>query len=331
MEKFDVDGYPFQADRSLFNGALSSDEQRSIFKRAVNRIVIETSSYCNRRCKFCPNESGLRIGAELRAKRMPTLLLAGICDALRSIDYDKTILLHLYNEPTADPDLAQKVRLIREKLPKPKISFNSNGDYLSREMLLELLDAGLTSLSVSLYGPNHGDFDTDYLSTSFERVFEIVGKPVEIQRVNEIQLKADTQFEHDGKRLPVSVFAVDFNRVGYDRAQSVGTELDVVRTSPCPAPFAELNIAWDGLIVPCCNIHPDHAELNNLSCGKIVTGEEIFQVFSSDAMRAWRRATALYGAFQSPCNSCTRLNEPGVEQTPRASEHNQRMQQLMDE
>ena len=175
MQDFKVDGYPFQAEQNSFDGKLDYEGEKSVFKRAVSRIVIETSSYCNRRCKFCPNESGLRIGSDFLKKTMSTEMLSEICDALSSIDYDKTILLHLYNEPTADPGLSDKVRLIREKLPATKISFNSNGDYLTRQMLRELLDAGLSSLSVSLYGPNHGEYDTDYLSNSFNRIFEIVG------------------------------------------------------------------------------------------------------------------------------------------------------------
>jgi MoaA/NifB/PqqE/SkfB family radical SAM enzyme len=329
MEKFTVAGFPFQVDKNLFQGDLDLAQQKAVFKQAVNRIVIETSSYCNRRCKFCPNVDGRRLGSEFLRKTMSSELLSGICDELAAIGYNKTILLHLYNEPTADPTLPEKVKLIRDKLPEAQISFNSNGDYLSREMLESLAEAGLSSMSVSLYGPNHGEYDTNYLGKSFNRVFEIVGQQGEVEQASDTELKSVLGFDYAGRRMPVTVFAVDFNKVGYDRAQSVGTEMDVLRTSPCPAPFAELNIAWDGLVVPCCNIHPDHAESSGQSCGKVERGEDIFRIFSSDRMRAWRRSTALYGQFDSPCDSCTRLNEPEVKDSSQARDHNRRMQLIM--
>lgn len=322
-------GFPFQADHALFREGLGLQEQKQVFKRSVDRIVIETSSYCNRRCVFCPNKEGMRIGAELLRKSMSKEFLGDICDALASVDYDRTILLHLYNEPTADPELSSKVRIIRDRLPKVQISFNSNGDYLTRDMLEDLSEAGLSSMSVSLYGPNQGEYDTSYLKRSFDRIFKVVGRESEVESANDAELKAVTHFEHAGRRMTISVFAVDFNKVGYDRAQSVGTELDVVRSSPCPAPFAELNIAWDGLVVPCCNIHPDHAEQSGLSCGRIENGEDIFRIFSSDEMRAWRRSMAFYGEFENPCASCTRLNEPKAKDSEIAREHNRKMANVL--
>ena len=34
---------------------------RDVFKKSVGRIEIETHSYCNRRCGYCPNVTGDRL------------------------------------------------------------------------------------------------------------------------------------------------------------------------------------------------------------------------------------------------------------------------------
>lgn len=262
---------------------------------------------------------------------MPISFIESIAAALAEIDYDQVVLLHLYNEPMSDPDLIAKLKAIRRLLPKAKISFNSNGDYLTKGILEELTEAGLTYLSVSLYGPQHGLFDVEYLEGAFERIFNIVGNRSEIRKPRETQLEARVSFSHAGRTLPINVFATDFNQVGYDRGKAVRTQKDEQRVSPCPAPFAELNIAWDGHVVPCCNIHPERAVADGQTVGRVIEGHDIFRIFNGRKMKGWRRSLALYGNFSSPCDTCTRLNEPGACNSAAALSHNERMRKILEE
>ena len=319
----------YGVSRELFSGELSFDAKRRLFKRFVTRVLLEISSYCNRKCTFCPNNSGVRLSKSEKRNRLDSRVFHEIVEALESIDYREGIILHLYNEPMADPALSEKVAAITSRLPHANVCFNTNGDYLSVEALKDLANARLTRLSISLYGPNHGQFDQAYLRESFERVFEIIGVRPEIISRPPHKLRAHVAFNHDGWTIPISVFASDYNAIGYDRARSVRTDAIVSRTTPCPAPFSELNVAWDGTVVPCCNIHPQLPAHAKYLVGKVVQGSDIFDVYHGASLRAWRRSLAKFGEFDPPCDTCSRLNFKGLQKTDSATLFNEKMEQLL--
>ncbi len=319
----------FRFSPRSFAGTLDGDEKKRLFKAFVTRVLLEVSSYCNRQCSFCPNASGLRLSKEEKGNGIDPALLADILKALQSIDYDRDIVLHLYNEPMADPALADKVAVIAKALPKATIWFNTNGDYLTRERLAALAEAGLSHLNVSLYGPNHGDFDVDYLTSAFDRIFNAVGARAKIRRPNEYDIRTRVVFEHDGRTLPITIFASDFNEIGYDRGKSVETGERAARTSPCPAVFSEFNIAWDGTVVPCCNVHPHEPDHRSYVIGAVARGEDMFDLYHSATLRGWRRSLARFGSFQPPCDTCTRLNFPALADTPEAAAFNDAMSRAL--
>lgn len=319
----------YAATRELFEGDLDLGRMKLLFKRFVTRVLLEASAYCNRQCTFCPNSSGVRLDRAQRDNVFDRALLKSVVQSLKSIDYDAHVLLHLYNEPMADPRLPETVAAITSELPRATVRFNTNGDYLTRERLEALAAARLTRLNVSLYGPHHGEFDTDYLKSAFERIFEIVGVRNEIVQKTPDTMRARVVFRHAGRRIPIVVFASDFNRIGYDRGKTVRTGEKTARSSPCSAVFNEFNVGWDGTVVPCCNIHPHEEGHAALAVGKIREGDDIFRVYHSKAHRAWRRSLAAFGAFESPCDTCTRLNFPGLERSENARRFNEAVGRML--
>lgn len=327
-----VVGYAkFGFSKSLFAGALDERRKKALFKQFVTRVLFEISAYCNRRCVFCPNKTGLRLTKDQQENTFPLAKMETILDALADIEYDKDIVLHLFNEPMADPELVDKVALITEKLPKASVWFNTNGDYLSRKKLEALTDAKLTRMNISLYGPNHGEFDVGYLKNSFRRVFEHIGKEVEITEVNAHTFRSVLSFHHNGRELPIVVMASNFNEIGYDRGKSVGDGDAPARSSPCSSVFSEVNIAWDGTVVPCCNIHPHEPQHQQYVIGKVETGEDLFDIYHAEAIRGWRRQLVRFGSYDAPCDTCTRFNYPNLETTPKARDYNKSVDALLND
>src|SRR5258706_4615148 len=121
---------------------------REIFAKTVNRIEMETHSYCNRRCSYCPNVVGDRIGAN---QHMPNDIWKTIICNLDEIGYDKNLFLNYYNEPLADRVILDYIREARARLPKARIMIYSNGDYLEPAFIDELADAGLNYLHFSIH------------------------------------------------------------------------------------------------------------------------------------------------------------------------------------
>ena len=325
-----MDTVELSASPSLFSGPLSGAQKRRLFKRFVSRVLLEVSAYCNRRCVFCPNKTGLRLSQQQAQKTMADTLLKDVLKSLQAINYDRNIVLHLYNEPMADPALAAKVEVITSALPLASVWFNTNGDYLTRERLEDLARARLTKLNVSLYGPRQGEYDLDYLERAFDRVFSVVGVQGEIEAPSRFDRRARLTYEYNGWKIPITVFATDFNVVGYDRASAIAAPHPVRRTTPCASVFSEFNIAWDGVVVPCCNVHPHEPDHEAYRIGRVVEGEHIFDIYHGEVLRKWRRNLALFDQHQSPCDSCSRYEYQGLEQTLTASRSNESFRKMMN-
>lgn len=66
---------------------------------------------------------------------------------LKEIDYSNNINFHRFNEPLSQKELIiNRIKQARFNLPKAIIGIFTNGDYLTKEYLDELKDAGVNSV-----------------------------------------------------------------------------------------------------------------------------------------------------------------------------------------
>src|SRR3989344_6373293 len=93
-------------------------------------VEIETSTYCNRTCSWCPNSTFQRSRAQ---NLMPENLFDKIVNDLKGVNYSGQIALHNYNEPLMDPHLFSHIARVKQKLPGAKILILTNGDLLDVE------------------------------------------------------------------------------------------------------------------------------------------------------------------------------------------------------
>jgi hypothetical protein len=102
--------------------AVNPPDAGAIFKAAVTSIDLETSSYCNRRCLFCPVAATDRHTAARQQQIMGMPLFHGIVADLQAIGYAGRIVLTRFNEPLADPLLLERIGYLRPRLPKAMIT-----------------------------------------------------------------------------------------------------------------------------------------------------------------------------------------------------------------
>src|SRR4051812_19388145 len=70
-----------------------------LFRRHVELIELEPTSYCNRTCSFCPNSFLDRRSEKLL---MPDRAWRAIVSGLEAVDYDRTIVWSRYSEPLSE-------------------------------------------------------------------------------------------------------------------------------------------------------------------------------------------------------------------------------------
>jgi 8-amino-3,8-dideoxy-alpha-D-manno-octulosonate transaminase len=110
-------------------------------------ISIETCPICNRKCIFCPirNDTTPR-------EMMSNELFDKIIRELKELNYRREIILSLYGEPLLDKRLEKFVRKIKVELGS-KVTFFTNGDFLTTKRFRELVFAGVDLIVVTQHDP----------------------------------------------------------------------------------------------------------------------------------------------------------------------------------
>jgi len=111
-------------------------------------VHIDTYSDCNRNCKFCFNYDKL---PKRKSGVMSSAVYRRIIDELSEIHYCGKISPYYYGEPLLDKRLPGMISYARQKCQFAYIQANSNGDYLTEELLLQLIKAGLDKIFVTNY------------------------------------------------------------------------------------------------------------------------------------------------------------------------------------
>lgn len=113
----------------------------------IFRIVeVETTTYCNRKCTFCPNSLYNR-GNHL----MEWSTYKKLIDDLREMSFKGMISPHFYGEPMSDDRLIDIVKYTKGQLPQVAIRITTNGDYLTHDLLSGLLNAGVDQFYITTY------------------------------------------------------------------------------------------------------------------------------------------------------------------------------------
>ena len=138
-----------------FSATGTRDEAKALFAFSVKLVEVEVFTYCNRTCWFCPNS---RIDRRSSNLYMDEELYLKILSELAEIDYRGVVTYSRYNEPLADRIILTRLRQARAALPNAILSTHTNGDYLNREYLDALRDAGLNRITIMNYLGNDDQF-----------------------------------------------------------------------------------------------------------------------------------------------------------------------------
>lgn len=107
--------------------------------------TLEVCGLCNLKCAYCPHpvsprELGL-MSREVFYKALELIRATGQ-------DY---ICLHNFGEPLMHPEIVDYVRIARKTVSN--VVFSTNGILLTRELAVQLKEAGLTELYISTHSP----------------------------------------------------------------------------------------------------------------------------------------------------------------------------------
>jgi len=205
-----------------------------------NAVGIETTTYCNLRCKWCPNSKYPR-GLLENKKLMETKLFKKIIDELGRIRFNGWLYLHMYGEPLTDKRMPELIAYARKKLPRARICMSSNGILLTLELYNKLLTSGLDYLVVNQYTSN--------ILPNMKKLFEYL----KVHKIKNI--------------INYRIFNENLNLC------NVGGEVEVkklVDRPICNYPNYVVNINYKGDLIICCNDYHGNIIFGNLKKESIV-------------------------------------------------------------
>jgi radical SAM protein with 4Fe4S-binding SPASM domain len=235
-----------------------------------------------------------------------------ILKELADIDYDGDLALVNYNEPLADADLAaRRVRPAKLMLPRAKIQLNTNGDYLTRDMLDTLAKAGLDRLAVSIYTNNSpsDSWEYDKAEAAIINKAQSIGidKPTfSTERNSRICVTVDFY-----KSCNVTFNSQNFHEFAYNRGASISYDIPLPKVKKrnhlCTISYTTFSIYFDGQVTFCCNFRPDFNKHNKFIIGN-VNDKSIFSIYT-DSIVTQLRKEAINDFNMYPCNSCTAISD----------------------
>jgi lipopolysaccharide transport system ATP-binding protein len=280
-----------------FSPSPPDDIAKEVFKNSIKMVEIETFSFCNRKCWFCPNSTIDRVSNNVF---MSENIYLKILNELALINYSNVISFSRYNEPLSDRTIIKRIQQARNILPKSILHTNTNGDYITNEYLSELYDAGLTSMAIQIYLNQDEDYKDSLILDKFNNLINKMGNlPYEVI-INE----PDEWYEVKGifKDMNIRIYSRNFKNNGCNRGGLVDLK-NIQRLSPCLSPFHHIIIDYNANVMPCCNLRSDALKHKNYVLGNVAK-DSLYEIYFSKMATKWRKNLIEYAIKPQPCTEC---------------------------
>jgi radical SAM protein with 4Fe4S-binding SPASM domain len=294
---------------------------RSLEESFPSMVQVFTVDYlCNSRCRYCPvgrynsgeAPPGTRIGGEAASPGTISLELFKRI-AAETGRFPSTILrLHGRGEPLMHPNIVDMVRIAKE-FGVGTISTFTNGILLDEEMAVNLMEAGLDLVEVSIDAYTAQTYSrirrTDMFPAVVRNALAAVGLRDEMGYGTKILVSAVNHHEFSPERKSFEEYWGDradqiiirrrttFNdRISYpDWEKKTGKS-----QLPCPQPWTRFNVSPSGKVLICSNDWGDEIIMGDLNDPL----QTIHSIWTSEAYRQTRR-THLNGEDTPYCVNCT--------------------------
>ncbi len=206
---------------------LVSLRKKKFLKSRIKKVFIETLSFCNNDCVFCP--ASRKMGAKDPKHKMTIETFEKIIGQVHDVHFSGTFALYCNNEPLIDPRIPDFVKRLREEFSSSKIEIITNGFRLNAKLANKLFKSGLSELLVNYYdnslrlSESLNEFVKDFENSPYHNNISIY-----------LRLKDEVLSNRSGDA---------------DNAKAIDKSLPLW----CSLPFEQLYLNYAGAVILCCS------------------------------------------------------------------------------
>ncbi|RJP84785.1 MAG: radical SAM protein [Desulfobacteraceae bacterium] len=319
-----------EARRLVFKGKTSESRayhairhfKRSgkIFPLKPESIQIQTHSFCNGRCLYCPYPE---LSHKLNQGKMDRELILKIADEVTKWDTLRQVMLMLQNEPLLDKDFFETIKYFKILNPRLNLATVTNGTLLNPSVIEQILNSSLDELMISLDAFSKQTYEKLHPGFSFEKILNSIRllSQLKTDRLS-VKLSFVLTRQNHGE-LPGFINFAQNNRMGWrvmhvlNRANNVNNynEFRFSRLTwkslklrliykyfyrACALPFSNMSVLFNGDVLICCNDWHRKAVIGN------VNSESLDQIWNGEMMNYLRKQIIQKRYREiSACSQCT--------------------------
>jgi radical SAM protein with 4Fe4S-binding SPASM domain len=258
-------------------------------KWKIDHVQVQTISWCNRSCAFCPSQKFLR-----KLEFMSLETYQRVLDELATLGFSGRFSPYLQGEPLLDNRLPDLVVRAHTTLPQAKLLIQTNGDALTVAKGLALFEAGLHKMIINCYD------NKDQVSRIRDMVKELVSRKSDLRFVQG-QLSRMIRPEHHG-HIKHEIAIDDKTWWQEDTAENWAGNIPGALTEPvkksCFRPFHQLYVHFNGDVVLCCCDWRGEVVFGNLMKASLT------EVYSSPIATQYRENLAKKNRKMKLCEVC---------------------------
>ena len=259
-----------------------------------NFIELETSTFCNRRCPWCPNSIYSR---SMKQKNISNKLFNKIINELAELRYSGEISLHNYNEPLLDKKIFYYINKIKMKISKSHILLYSNGDYLNRKMVNKIAYSGVKTLFISIHDAIE--------NRNYKEIIESFDKRMHFKKnYTNVSDKLGEKFLTHYKRLNIIYYmpyvAALTSRGGILKKYNKKNCLNTF----CYLPFSSCAIDFEGNFKICCEVYPANKIHKKYGIIGNLSTKTFLQLWFSRSYNSFRKDILHHSNNNVICSDC---------------------------
>jgi radical SAM protein with 4Fe4S-binding SPASM domain len=280
------------------------------FPRTVH---IENTNICNARCTMCSMDVMTRKTGVMSFEQFE--LLIHECSHHPEV---REVHLHGFGEPLVDKDLPKKITLAK-KLGLPFTYIVTNASLMSAKKAKEIIKAGLVGIKFSFYGMSAANYERIHRGLKFHKTVKNIETFLKVRdSLKSLTPRVRLQFCPDMAPLEeLDMFCEKWRPLmDADRGDLLyitglhnwagGKNIIIPKLLEserfCRWPFNDIQILWDGRVVPCVFDYDAKIVLGD------VTQASIAQIWQSEEYERFREIWIMRKSSSIPL--CAKCDEP---------------------